>query len=143
MRSWKPSVTRASASCELEVTSAALMTSAALPTARRMRSMSSFSRSTFCAAFDRRIWSSIAESEVVCLRFVYFSVLMSRRRSESTRSSGSRMTRSSSFPALCIRISSGVYGYSGVMKWIESSRCGPWAWSSSLKPNGKSWPFLA
>ena len=32
------------------------------------------------------------------------------------------MTRSSSLPALCIRISSGVYGYSGVMKWTESSR---------------------
>ena len=105
--------------------------------------MSSFSRSMFCAPLERRIWSSIAEIEVLCLRLVYFSVLMSRRRSDSTRSSGSRMTRSSSLPALCMRISSGVYGYSGEMKWIASSRCWPWTWSSSLKPNGKSCPFLA
>ncbi len=67
----------------------------------------------------------MAEIEVPCLRLVYFSVLISSRRSASTRSSGSRMTRSSSLPALCMRISSGEYGYSGVMKWTASSFCGP------------------
>ena len=116
MRSWKPSVTRVTASCELDVMSAALMTSVALPTELRTRSMSSFSRSVFCAPLARRIWSTVAEIEVPCLRLMYFSVLISRRRSESTRASGSRMTRSSSLPALCMRISSGVYGYSGEMK---------------------------
>ena len=74
MRSWKPSVTRPRASCEFDETSAALMISAALPTARRMRSPSSFSRSTFWAALDRRIWSSIADSELVCLRLVYLGL---------------------------------------------------------------------
>ena len=142
MRSWNPSVTRVMASCDVEVTSAALMTRAALPTARRIRSTRSFSRSTFCVALERRICSSIADSEVVCLRLVYFSVLMSRRRSGSARSSGSRMTRSSSLPALCIRISSGPYGYSGVMKCTASSRCWPYTWSSSLYPKAKSCPFL-
>ena len=54
--SWKPSVTRTSASCELEVMSAALITRVDLPTEALIRSISSFSRSAFCAPLVCRIW---------------------------------------------------------------------------------------
>ena len=90
-----------------------------------------------------RICSSIAESEVVCLRLVYFSVLSSSRRSDEHPLVG---FEDDAQLVLARAVHPDLVGRVRVLRGDEvdgSSRCGPWTWSSSLKPNGKSWPFLA